>query len=110
MLVSSRDRLTLGVGVEDVQCDAELAGALEQHAVELAGRGRPVQLGLAAAQILHVGTLDQQQFHDSSIEQLAIELNPVPCTQTAVAQATGVTLSCEPVAAVPRVGDLQWST
>jgi hypothetical protein len=43
--------------------DAELAGAAAQQGVELLGGGRAVQLGLAPAEILHVGALDQQQLH-----------------------------------------------
>ena len=60
-------RLAFSIGVENVQPDPELFGLPAQQVVELAGRGRSIQLGLAATQILHVRALDEQQLHGSSI-------------------------------------------
>ncbi len=62
-LVDRRDRLALGVGVEDVQGHVELAGLAAHDGIQFLGRGRPIELGLAAPQIFHVGALDQQQLH-----------------------------------------------
>ena len=62
-LAYRRHRLTFTTCVEDVEAHAQLARLLAQQRIEFPGRRRAVELGLAAAQRLHVGPLDEQQLH-----------------------------------------------
>ena len=61
--VDRRDGLALHVGVEDVEFDIEPPRLPAQVGVQFLGGDGAVQFRLAAAQILHVGALDQQQLH-----------------------------------------------
>jgi hypothetical protein len=61
--VDAPDRFALDVRIVDFELKTAFARVALQQLVELRGRRGAVDLGLALAEIGHVGTLDKQYFH-----------------------------------------------